>query len=296
MFLYTVGSKKGKLLIGLIIVITLVLVTLHNMPKEPDKELGVIEADHSFDVDSNYFPNTEKMTSIYLYENNIVFMLEDLNILRIDFFVESSTDYCEVYAGNMYYYCDFDWTSEKVTLIDIYGEPYGEYKFSPGKVSSEPIVFPFGVKYRYFVSNDRKRFYLLLDSQEFEIQFQKRITFKGLDTSLNGEADTKYYIPLIPANEDFDIKETAVAIFEVDSDEDGKADLKFFVSPKTGFLAEPNKAYKWPVTFWASPKWRGFGLGKTIDETSIVAKKAPNGTAAIVENYRMVIRMPEVES
>ncbi|MCX8190504.1 MAG: hypothetical protein N3F05_04760 [Candidatus Diapherotrites archaeon] len=290
------GSKKGKLLIVMIIVISLIVVTIQSIPKEPDKELSIIEADHSFDVDSNYFPNTEKMTSIYLYENKLVFMLEDLNIVAVDFFVESPTEYCEVYAGSMYYYCDFDWTSEKVTLTDIFGEVYGTYKFDLGKVSEEAIVFPFGIKYRYFVSNDRKRFYLLLDAQDFTIQFQKRIKFKGLDTTLNGEADTIYYVPLIPANKDFELKENAVAIFEVDSDEDGKSDIKFFVSPKTGFLIEPNNKYKWPVAFWASPKWRGFGLEKPKEDFSIVAKKAPNGTAVIVENYRMIIRMPETEN
>ncbi|MEM4662550.1 MAG: hypothetical protein QXM75_00840 [Candidatus Diapherotrites archaeon] len=283
------NKSNVKIIIVLIIILSLLVIIWQNIPKKPDQEKEVIEADHSFDVDANYYPEPP-MTTIYLYENQLVFMLEDLNLMHVSLFVESPTEYCEVTAGEMIYLCEFDWSSDTVTLYDPFGSQLGPYHFKAGEVSENAIVFPFGIRYRYFVSSDRRRFYLLLDSQDFYIQFQKSFSFVGIDNSLDGNPDISYFVPEV---QDFEINSGAIAIFEVDSDEDKKSDVKFFVSPKTYFLAEQNKQYKWPVIFWASPKWRGFGLKQGENVTELASKKAPNGTVLVIESYRFIIRMPD---
>lgn len=282
------SSKKGRLFVIAIIAIAIAIIVWQNLPVTPSEEEHAIEADSTFDVDSNYFPPMP-MTAIYLYENELVFANNDWNIMHVFLFIESPTELCEIVAGEMLYYCSFDMASGKVTFSDPFGNMLGPYSFVPGKVSDDAIEFPLAVRYRYLVSEDKKRFYLLLDKQDFSVQFGKSLSFKGIDTDLDSKPDVFYFAPELS---DFkEIRPGSAAIFEVDSDEDAIADVKFFVSPKTSTLIEQSKAYRWPVLFWAQPRWRGINLQSEL----VVSKKAPNGTAIIAQPSKLVIRMPDIK-
>ncbi|MCD6478324.1 MAG: hypothetical protein J7L44_00370, partial [Candidatus Diapherotrites archaeon] len=278
----SVSSKKGILLVVIIIVAATFLLVAFKPPVKPEPSAEIIEADRSFDVDSNYFPEAP-MTAIYLYENQLLFANPDANVLYIYLFWESPTEECEVSACNMFYYCSFDMETNRFALEDPFGNVLGPYNFTPGKVSDKAIEFPFGVKYRYFVSSDKRRFYLLLDKQDFALQFGKKLSFLGIDADLDGMPELDYFAPAL---KDFkNVKERSVAVFDVDSDNDGIADVKFFVSTSEYYhLIEPNEKYKWQVLFWAGTNWRGFNIKG--------AKKAPNGTVIVAEPFKLVIRMP----
>jgi len=281
----TMRSNKGILLVVVMVVAALIILWQNLLPISNNE--AVIAADSTFDVDSNYFPPSP-MTAIYFYENELIFANNDLNVMHVPLFIEVSPELCDVVVSETPYFCSLDASSGTLTFTDAFSNMLGPYSFVEGKVSDKAIEFPLGVKYRYLVSKDRKRFYLLLEKQDFSLQFGKTLSFKGIDLDLDGKADISYFAP---AMDDFkEITSSAVAIFEVDSDEDMAADVKFFVSPQTAYLIEPGKSYKWPVIFWAPPKWRGFNLGKDT-----IAKKAPNGTAILMHQLKLVIRMPDTK-
>jgi hypothetical protein len=279
-----VSSKKGILVVVIIVAIAAFLLVAFKPPvKPPEPSAEIIEADKSFDVNSDYFPEAP-MTAVYLYENQLLFANPDANILYVYLFWESPTEECEASAGDMFYYCSFDMETNRFALEDPFGNVLGPYNFTPGKVSDKAIEFPLGVKYRYLISSDKKRFYLLLEKQDFALQFGKRLSFLGVDVDLDGKAELDYFAPVL---DDFkDVKENSVAVFEVDSDEDDITDVKFFVSTEEYYhLIEPNEKYKWQVLFWAGSNWRGFNIKG--------AKKAPNGTVLVAEPFKLVIRMPD---
>jgi len=272
------------LVVVLVIIAAFIIANLGKFPvnqAKPEKNAKVVKAGESFDVDANYYPKAP-MTAIYLYQNQLLFANPDSNVLYVYLFQESPTKGCQITAGDMFYYCSFDMNTNRLTLQDPFGKVFGPYKFVPGKVSTKPIVFSFGLKYRYLISSDKKRFYLLLDKQDFALQFGERLSFLGEDSDLDGVPELEYFAPAL---EDFKgVNAKSTAIFNVDSDGDGITDIKFFVSAGSYHLIEPNTKYRWPILFWASPEWRGFDIGG--------AKKAPNGTVMVAKPFTLIIRMP----
>ncbi len=265
--IYNVSSKKGIFLVIIILVIAGAIFVYLNRAVPPSEDASIVEADASFDVDENYFPEPP-MTAIYFYENQLLFA-DDKNVRSVYLYWEASTDECDVLANMRIYTC---------------GSTLGPYSFTPGEVSSDPIKFEeTGEKYYYLVSKDKKRFYIMLAAQTFNVQFGKKLRFVGMDADLDKHVELSYYAPAL---RDFEgISEDSTAIFEVDSDEDGKADIKFFTSPRYNYLAVPSASYNWQVLFWASPYWRGFNAEG--------AKKAPNGSVIIAKPFKLTIRMPE---
>ncbi len=280
--IYNVSSKKGIFLVIIILVIAGAIFVYLNRAVPPSEDASIVEADASFDVDENYFPEPP-MTAIYFYENQLLFA-DDKNVRSVYLYWEASTDECDVLANMRIYTCSFDMLNNKFYLEDYFGSTLGPYSFTPGEVSSYPIKFEeTGEKYYYLVSKDKKRFYIMLAAQTFNVQFGKKLRFVGMDADLDKHVELSYYAPAL---RDFEgISEDSTAIFEVDSDEDGKADIKFFTSPRYNYLAVPSASYNWQVLFWASPYWRGFNAEG--------AKKAPNGSVIIAKPFKLTIRMPE---
>lgn len=280
--IYSVNSKKTIFLAIVIIIVLGAVFVYLNRAMPPSEDASIVAADASFDVDENYFPEPP-MTTIYFFDNQLMFA-DDKNVRHIYLFWESSTDDCSVLANMKIYSCSFDMLNNKLYLEDYFGNTLGPYSFTPGEVSANPIEFKeTGEKYYYLVSEDKKRFYILLAAQTFNVQFGKTLIFAGMDADLDKHIELNYYAPALRDFEE--ISENSVAVFEVDSDEDEKVDVKFFASPKDNYLAEPSASYNWQVLFWASPYWRGFNVEH--------AKKAPNGTVIIAKPFKLTIRMPE---
>lgn len=274
--------RKKLLLIAVIALLVLALWLYINRPTPPSDDAKIVEADAGFDVDENYFPEPP-MTTIYLYDNQLLFA-DDKNVRSVYLYWESPTSECELLADMKIYSCSFDMLNNKFYLEDYFGNIIGPFSFTPGEVSAEPLEFKnTGEKYYYLVSEDKKRLYFMLAAQTFRIQFGKTLKFVGMDLDLDKTIDVPYYVPAL---QDFkNVRKDSVGVFEVDSDEDGKADIKFFVSPRDNYLAVPSASYNWQVLFWASPYWRGFNAE--------AAKKAPNGSVIIAKPFKLTIRMPE---
>jgi len=279
------SSNTGKIIVGLVIVAAVALIVL-NLPSEPSSE--VVPAEDSTTVEVE--PEWERLSSVVLYPGDFQFGGDDSYPHILDFYyfskIQEGWAIAPIDTNDFW----FEFNGNQFTVFTDWDERVGAYKFTPGEISDEPIVFAgYEKAYYYYVSPSNENLFLLLAEQQFPAQFGKNFWFKGTDTDDDGTVDVPYYLPAIGEFDyDFDDK-GGTAIFWFDEDSDFEEEIRVFIDTTSRYAIEPGSrdSYEWQAEFLHGNRWFGFNHDSTI-----IQKQNSYGTAIWLENGVTKVKMP----
>jgi hypothetical protein len=254
-------SNAGKYIVILLIIAVAVFL-LYNFPKPPGPE--IVPADGTTTVAEEPLWDHPVSTS-YFYIGDLFFGGSDDEVHNPFFyyFGDFNEGIAVVRVDTNDFYFVLGPEEDRFGVISDWEADLGVYPFTPGKISAETVSFGnYPLKYNYYVSSDRKRLFLFLSAQEFPMQFNKTMWFKGTDSTDSGSVNLPYYLPALDEFGFVDGQKPGTAIFSFDEDEDGTEDI--FVHLDTLYWAPiapgSRDSYNWQVVFKNSGGKLGFNL------------------------------------
>ncbi|MFH1235258.1 MAG: hypothetical protein V1493_06615 [Candidatus Diapherotrites archaeon] len=254
-------SNAGKYIV-ILLVLAIAAFLLYNFFKPPGPE--IVPADDTTTIAEEPLWDHPVSTS-YFYIGDLFFGgSDDMTHNPFFYYFSDFNEWVAVVGVDMNdFYFVLDPGEDQFGVVSDWGQDRGIHKFVPGKISTETISFGnYPVKYNYYVSSDRKRLFLFLSEQEFPMQFDKTMWFKGTDSTDSGSIDLPYYLPALDEFGFVDGQKPGTAVFSFDEDEDGEEDI--FVHLDTLYWAPispgSRDSYKWQVVFKNNGRNLGFNM------------------------------------